>query len=61
MTQILRWKRAILKINHSFYVGLPVDYVESMQLERNVLVRLELNEDGSLTLRPLEELPDVQH
>ena len=61
MIKLLSWKRVILKINRSFYVGLPIDYVENMGLERNVIVRLEQNEDGSLTLRPLEESSDASN
>ncbi len=54
MEGLITWKRWIVKIHTSFYIGIPREYAELMKLDRDVEVNLEFNQDGSLTLRPVE-------
>ncbi|MCL5874254.1 MAG: hypothetical protein M1161_02810 [Candidatus Thermoplasmatota archaeon] len=51
----LKWKRYIVRVHNTFYLSLPQAYIESMQLDRDDEISLELNSNGSLTLMPTEE------
>ena len=50
----LTWKRYIVRVHNTFYISLPQAYAESMQLDKDVEIDLQLNQDGTLTLIPKE-------
>jgi antitoxin component of MazEF toxin-antitoxin module len=53
-TKQITWKRFIIKLHNTFYVSLPKEYIEGMNLDKDVEVDLKFNTDGSLTLIPME-------
>ena len=50
----LTWKRYIVRVHNTFYLSLPPAYVQSMQLNKDDEIDVQLNQDGSLTLVPKE-------
>jgi antitoxin component of MazEF toxin-antitoxin module len=50
----LIWKRYIVRVHNTFYLSLPPAYVQSMQLDKDDEIDVQLNQDGSLTLVPKE-------
>ena len=50
----LIWKRYIVRVHNTFYLSLTPAYVQSMQLDKDDEIDVQLNQDGSLTLVPKE-------
>ena len=59
MKSLLRWEEYIVKNGASFYILLPREWIKSLELDKEDRVDLELNPDGSITLRPVPE-PDTE-
>lgn len=55
MATVLRWEGYIVKNGASFYVLLPIAWIRSLALDKDDKVDIELNSDGTLTLRPVPE------
>jgi phosphate uptake regulator len=51
----LRWTRKTVQIKSTFYVAVPLIWAESNKLRKHGEVMIELDEDGSLRLKPAED------
>jgi len=47
--------RKIVCANYSFFISLPIDWVRNHNIGKGDLVSSEIQEDGSLSLRPLNK------
>lgn len=47
--------RKVTSINYSFFVTLPLDWIEHHKICRGDLISFELTENGNLVLKPKKE------
>lgn len=51
-------KRKVQQFNHSRLISLPAIWCQSCDLDKGDFVEIIIKNDGSLSLRPLEKIPD---